>query len=416
MSQNSGGKIENAGNVFAQINRLFLLALAVSFTVVGGVMIAPVDSGKFSEEARSELQGLDRLSTDVQRRLRSYLTVSAEPTDSAQAAIRRMLKNVRSVRRKLDMLGEALDKTLISDATRDLVENVRTDAEYHVNILNFDEVYSDLPQAPQGPSLRMSIVDHGNFVWKGGIDDRGIDELARLLFWASMYPDQINISISPDEHTGGLNVERLVEIQALLEKSKKRGENGYSKGSRSAAAALWGKIFEIDKDPSRFGGRLETVSPTTISEALSKTDRDRKLIEQHARGETEISAPYLQQQLTVGRAITFATYLVSTLNLLISISLWRMGVITRSLSADKLIAAEMRLPFLAAPGDQSRVSVIVRWLQVALLLMPVCLFATGFFVVSPPVWNWYLLTALLISTAVLLLAVYVFDIRWSQAK
>lgn len=138
MSQNAGRRIENAGSVVAQIYRLFLLGIAVSVVVIGAVVIAPVDRGKFTDEALAELRSRDRLSADVQRRLRSYLTVSAEPTDSAQTAIRRILKNVRNAHRQLEALERALDKTTLSDANRDLIGSVQSISEYHVNILNFN--------------------------------------------------------------------------------------------------------------------------------------------------------------------------------------------------------------------------------------------------------------------------------------
>lgn len=316
MPDNKDAKISNAGNFFNQIQSLFLLSLTLSILVFGAALIGPVDRSQYREEAIYELQGLNRLSADVQRRLRSYLTVSAEPTDSAQSAIRRMLKRIRELRVELSILELALTNTTKTDDNRSLISKIRGSAGYHMNILNFNEVYRDLPQSPQGPELRTAIVDHGNFIWEGGIAERGLDELARLLFWASIYPDQIELSITEDERTFGMSLERLREMLRRLENSAERAEFEYGKQSRAASAALWVEIAEIDRHPEKFSQRLETITPSTLNDALSKSDRDRRLIEQHALGETDFSAPYVQQTLSLGLAALLAAYFVSAINLL----------------------------------------------------------------------------------------------------
>lgn len=416
MPDNKDQLIANAGNYFNQIHRLFLLSLTLSILVLGAALIGPVDRSQYRDEAIYELQGLNRLSADVQRRLRSYLTVSAEPTDSAQAAIRRMLKRTRDLRVQLEILDLALTNTTLTDENRSLISGVQDAAGYHMNILNFNEVYRDLPQSPQGPELRTAIVDHGNFIWEGGIAERGLDELARLLFWASIYPDQIELSISEEERTSGMTLERLREMLLRLENSAQRAELEYGKESRAASAALWVEITEIDRDPEQFSQRLETVTPSTLNDALSKSDRDRRLIEQHALGETDFSAPYVQQTLSLGLATLLAAYFVSVINLLISIAFRRLEVLITILRPGDLMAAEVRVPVLATPGDSGKVAFITLLLQKMMLLLPAAFCCASLILKLPSLWNWVAVVAVVGSGFILMIAAMGFGKNWARKE
>lgn len=414
MSGNKDAMIANAGNTFGQIHRFFLFGLALSVLILGAALIGPVDRSKYRDEALYELRGLDRLSAEVQRRLRSYLTVSAEPTDTAQAAIRRMLKQTRSLRIQLGILDLALTNTSLTNENSSLISEIRGAATYHKSILNFNEVYRDLPQSPQGPELRAAIVDHGNFIWEGGIAERGLDELARLLFWASIYPDQLTLSISEEERTSGMSLERLQEIQSQLEKSAQRAELEYGKQSRAASAALWVEIAEIDSDPEKYRQRLETITPTTLNDALSKSDRDRRLIEEHALGETEFSAPYVQQTLSLGHAVLLSAYLVSVINLLISISFRRLRKLIAALEPEDLMAAEVRVPVLATPGDTGKVASMTLLLQSVILLLPAVFSCVSLIFGLPSIVNWLAISAIVASGLIMMKAAAEFGQKWSK--
>ena len=416
MPDNKDAKISNAGNFFNQIQSLFLLSLTLSILVFGAALIGPVDRSQYREEAIYELQGLNRLSADVQRRLRSYLTVSAEPTDSAQSAIRRMLKRIRELRVELSILELALTNTTKTDDNRSLISKIRGSAGYHMNILNFNEVYRDLPQSPQGPELRTAIVDHGNFIWEGGIAERGLDELARLLFWASIYPDQIELSITEEERTFGMSLERLREMLRRLENSAERAEFEYGKQSRAASAALWVEIAEIDRHPEKFSQRLETITPSTLNDALSKSDRDRRLIEQHALGETDFSAPYVQQTLSLGLAALLAAYFVSAINLLIAIAFRRLAILITPLRPVDLMAVEVRMPVLATPGDTGNVAFLIVVLQTVLLLLPVFFACASLLLKTPSLWNWVAVVAVVASGFTLLIAAKGFGKKWTRKE
>ncbi|MEP4039063.1 hypothetical protein [Pseudophaeobacter sp.] len=414
MSGSKDAMIANTGNAFGQIHRFFLLSLTLSTLIMGATLIGPVDRSKYRDEALYELQGLDRLSVDVQRRLRSYLTVSAEPTDTAQTAIRRMLKRTRDLRIQLGILDLALTNTSQTDENRSVISDIRDAAAYHKSILNFNEVYRDLPQSPQGPKIRTSIVDHGNFIWEGGIAERGLDELARLLFWASIYPDKLELSIAEEERTSGISLVHLREIQLRLENSAQRAELEYGKQSRAASAALWVEIAEIDRDPEKFSQRLETITPRALDDALSKSDRDRRLIEDHAQGETEFSAPYVQQTLSLGHAVLLSACLVSVINLLTSISFRRLRILITPLKQGDLMTAEVRVPILAPPGDTGNIASMTLFFQSIILLLPTAFSCASLIVNVPSMWSWLTVAAVVASGLILMRASSGFGKKWSE--
>lgn len=72
--------------------------------------------------------------------------------------------------------------------------------------------------------------------------------------------------------------------------------------------------------------------------------------------------------------------------------------------------------FISSRGIDDRGIDELARLQIALSLAPLGLCAVGLIMVSPPVWDWFLLASLFASATVLLVAMYVFDHRWSRTQ